>query len=213
MTGSASEIHWPQLLRYSYRYEYCDSDSRPDDLSNDDFASMPSTVRAELINKDLILCCLYFKRFVESLMISLKKPNGVFGKHRVIDYFLRYEFQHRGSPHCNMLLWLEDMPALCDVLIEEVDMTETIAVLDSIMTAQSSEVMSNRSLQTHNHTHTCYKKTNKRCRFGIPYWPMERTRILCPISTEERDETLIAAYKQMHANLETNVYSSTEDFL
>ena len=38
------------------------------------------------------------------------------------------------------------------------------------------------SLQRHKHTHTCYKKRSfRRCRFGIPYPPMVRTRVLEPL--------------------------------
>lgn len=72
---------------------------------------MNATTRAELINSDPVICCLYFDKLVDTIINALKRTTGPFGKYRVIDFFRRVEFQHRGSPHCHMLLWLENSPS------------------------------------------------------------------------------------------------------
>jgi hypothetical protein len=33
-----------------------------------------------------------------------------FGEHHTVDYFKRIEFQHRGSPHAHLLIWMEKDP-------------------------------------------------------------------------------------------------------
>jgi predicted house-cleaning noncanonical NTP pyrophosphatase (MazG superfamily) len=35
----------------------------------------------------------------------------------------------------------------------------------------------------------CYKKTDDKCRFNIPYWPMDTTRILIPMSLDDGRRT------------------------
>jgi hypothetical protein len=44
-------------------------------------------------------------------LLSSKKSNNPFGRYRVLDYFLRIEFQHRCSPHAHILLWLDCDPS------------------------------------------------------------------------------------------------------
>ena len=44
-------------------------------------------------------------------MNILKSPEfSPFGKYYVKDFFKRVEFQHRGSAHYHILLWLNDAP-------------------------------------------------------------------------------------------------------
>ena len=74
---------------------------------------MLSTNRAELVNNDPVLCCLYFEKLVSTFINAFKKPNGVLGDHYVVDYFKHIKFQHRGSPHCHTLLWLNNAPTRC----------------------------------------------------------------------------------------------------
>lgn len=43
-------------------------------------------------------------------MILESKKCTQFRKHRIVHYFKRIEFQHRGSPYAHVLLWLENVP-------------------------------------------------------------------------------------------------------
>lgn len=79
-----------------------------DDINYDMFDAMRAHQKVEFVTEDPVICCLYFDKFVDCLVNSLKRKNVPFGKYRLIDYFRRVEFQHRGSPHCHVLLWLEN---------------------------------------------------------------------------------------------------------
>jgi hypothetical protein len=72
-----------------------------------------------------------------------------FGEHRVVDYFKGIEFQHRGSPHAHLLIWLENDP------LEETseDMTNTVALIDKLCAVSSGSVQ-NYGNQIHEHTFT-----------------------------------------------------------
>jgi hypothetical protein len=98
----------------------------------------------------------------------------------MVDYFKRMEFQHRGSSHAHLLIWLENDP------LEDIseDMTNTVTLIDKLCSVSSGNVQ-NYDNQFHKHTFMWYKKANNKCRFNIPYWTMDTTRILIPMSPDD----------------------------
>jgi hypothetical protein len=72
-----------------------------------------------------------------------------FGEHSIVDYFKRIEFQHRGSPHAHLLIWLENDP------LEEIseDITNTVTLIDRLCLVSSSNVQ-NYGNQIQKHTIT-----------------------------------------------------------
>ncbi|KAK3924850.1 Halomucin [Frankliniella fusca] len=91
-------------------------------------------------------------------------------------------FIAKKSPHVHLLLWIENAP-----LYDPSNKMSKKAVcnfVDQIISTYTNQVDNNLAdLQFHRHTHTCYKKHNqKQCRFGIPFFPMRKTRILKPLS-------------------------------
>jgi hypothetical protein len=72
-----------------------------------------------------------------------------FGEHRIVDYFKRIEFQHRGCPHAHLLIWLENDP------LEEIyeDMTNTASLIDKLCSVSSGTVQ-NYGNQIHKYTFT-----------------------------------------------------------
>ena len=60
-------------------------------------------------------------------------------------------------------------------------------------------------------THTCYKRNKYVCRFGAPFWPMDKTRILNP--SINKDPNMEERYKLLHRNLENESYESFDEFL
>lgn len=115
-------------------------------------------------------------------MLCAKKSYNPFGRYRVKDYFLRIEFQHRGSPHAHIILWLENDPA--EHLSEQ--MPYTIQMITDSCSVDKHDLKDPEMIknQTHAHTFTCTKRGEKRCRFNIPYWPMYSTKILMPLSAD-----------------------------
>ncbi|XP_014260385.2 uncharacterized protein LOC106673013 [Cimex lectularius] len=182
LTLSANEYSWSDLLRLLYRLEM----GKEWAGEGDPATSMSSDLRTTLVNEDPVTCCLYFNKLIDTIMFLLKsKSYSPFGRYRFIDYFKRIEFQQRGSPHAHMLLWLAADPK------EPVDekMPATGRLIDSLISVDRDHIEQEK-LQTHKHTFTCYKRAkdeqNKRCRFGAPFWPMERTMVLLPITKNVR---------------------------
>lgn len=107
LTLSASEMKWPHLLKILHRLSEGYSGG---DLT-DPMQQLTALQRATLVNDDPVTCCIYFNKLVDTIMILLtSKRFSPFGKYHVVDYFKRIEFQHRGSPHAHILLWLNNDP-------------------------------------------------------------------------------------------------------
>ncbi|GFU18529.1 uncharacterized protein TNCV_4175361 [Trichonephila clavipes] len=107
-TISANEIKWPKLLKILHDL----SDSFKDIHVEDPLVNLNRSQRSHLVNEDPVTCCVYFNKLVDTIMAMLqaKMTYNPFGLYRVLDYFLRIEFQHRSSPHAHVLLWLENDP-------------------------------------------------------------------------------------------------------
>ena len=89
------------------------------------------------------------------------------------------EFQHRGSPHIHSLLWIKNAPHY-----EKNTDTEITTYIDSIISCSSSNKKNKYTeLQIHKHSKTCIRKINntKKCRFGAPWPPLNKTQILYPL--------------------------------
>ena len=168
LTLSASEYQWPGLLNKLYEL-------RHGQKYDGDIMKLKAFKRAELVNEDPVTVVLYFHKLVEKLMLVLRKKDGPFGDYCVLDYFKRYEFQHRGSPHAHIILWLSKDP--CEELSE--DMPETIRMVDRLSTVVGDALARPRN-QYHEHTFTCARGKENRYRFGVSFWPMDRSRILLP---------------------------------
>ena len=87
-THSAADLHWPELARL-----ICSGDS-----------AIRADRTAAVIDNPAIcdwFFCHRIHKFVEAFYV------GVLG---VKDYWLRFEWQHRGSPHVHGLAWLPGAP-------------------------------------------------------------------------------------------------------
>lgn len=122
LTMSANETHWPHLLTVLYKLsEGCDKLGVTAIMQK-----LSALQRATLVSEDPVTCCAYFHKLVHVIMQLLSsKTYSPFGKYYVVDYFKRIEFQHRGSPHAHILLWLandprenmsENMPATIELI-------------------------------------------------------------------------------------------------
>lgn len=122
LTLSASETQWPLLLKQLHKLS---SDYSGIDLT-DPLQELNAQQRATLVNDDAVTCCLFFNKLVDVIMTILSSTRfSPLGRYYVVDYFKRIEFQHRGSPHAHIMLWLandpqetvsEHMPATMDLI-------------------------------------------------------------------------------------------------
>lgn len=107
MTLSANEIGWPDLLQLLHTLSLGTDDVDREIIISD----MNYIQKSTLINEDAVTCAIYFNKSVNVLLSILQsKKFSPFGKYRVNNYFKRIEFQHRGSPHAHIFLWLDNAP-------------------------------------------------------------------------------------------------------
>lgn len=174
-TISANEIGWPKLLQLLHNLKH------NAEISAAEAADFHFIEKSTLINEDAVTCAIYFNKLVNILLKILQsKRYSPFKKYRILHYFKRIEFQHRGSPHAHILAWLDNAPE--DALGR--DYNKAIDLIDFLTSVSDSEASSNIGLQTHKHTFTCYKgitsRRQQKCRFEAPFMPVQTTMILTP---------------------------------
>ena len=173
MTLSAAETQWPELIKILYKV------LNDRDISLEEASALSWMEKAELIRKDPITCSRYFDHRMRTLIFQvLSKDNGPFKHNKIIDYYYRIEFQHRGSPHVHCIFWLADTPRYVRGNAESKE--QCARFIDShITTDQDLSIFA--KYQKHKHTHTCYTHKSKICRFNIPHPPLDHTMILEPL--------------------------------
>nr|XP_037874150.1 uncharacterized protein LOC110384711 isoform X16 [Bombyx mori] len=210
---SANETGWENLLKLLYKLK-----NEGAEISDKFLAEISYMYKAQLVNEDAVTCAIYFNKKVNCLLKVLQsKKRSPFGKYRVVHYFKRIEFQHLGSPHAHILLWLENVPE--DLLSND---PEVIKLIDELVSVSASEASGNIKLVTHKHTSTCYKKMNpnkkQECRFGAPFMPTKKTVYLIPMKDTDPDysEALFKEYKKrfkfIRNNLEYFDYTNFDEF-
>lgn len=209
LTMSASEVHWKRLISLLEKLRV---QGNPElQRSIDDLRLIDAS---DLVNNDPVVCAIYANRLFDTIINILKdKVVSLFKPYYVVDFFKRVEFQHRGSPHVHVLLWLNNAPD------EELtmDMPKMIAMAEVLMSLDSSLLPRERS-QMHQHTHTCYKNNRSVCRFGAPFMPSDETMIVVPFPPTDvpeelqKRDALKQKYRDMHASLEETDYETAEDF-
>ncbi|GFX43996.1 ATP-dependent DNA helicase [Trichonephila clavipes] len=207
-TISANEIK-PKLLKILHGL----SDSFKDIHAEDPLVNLNRSQRSHLVNEDPVTCCVYFNKLVDIIMAMLqaKMTYNPFGPYWVLDYFLRIEFQHHGSPHAHVLLWLENNP---HEKISE-NMPKTIQLLTDLCSVSRNDLPGELyANQVHKHTFTCTKRGETSCRFGIPYWTMTETRVLLPLPKDKgRKNGLQTRATKLCKLLEKKNYETLGEFL
>ena len=172
-TVSAMESHWPELL--IILKQVLDHER----ITEEEATCMSQAEKSDLIRRDPITCARYFDSKTHDYFSLILKSRAVFCDHPLEDSFMRVEFQHRGSPHLHIFLWLKGAPKY-----DHDDSTPCIPFIDKYITTERSDL--SLEFQQHRHTHCCRRLVNGAhiCRFGIPYPPMLATEILMPLSSE-----------------------------
>jgi len=104
-TFSAADVQWPDLHRFM-----------PTDLP----PNCTEQERARIYNRDLNdnpgIAAYYFHRRWELFLHHVLKP-----KFNIVDFWYRYEWQHRGSSHVHAFFWLKDAPKVEDLDLENAE--------------------------------------------------------------------------------------------
>ncbi|KAK8772606.1 hypothetical protein V5799_024149, partial [Amblyomma americanum] len=210
LTLSASEMHWPDLLKLLKKLKVAKDEVDYDEEEMDRYYA------AVLVNEDPMVCAIYFEHMVRvTMQILCNKRISPFRPNHVVEYFKRIEFQHRGSAHAHILLWLANAP---NEQVENGGMPETVALPERILSLNNEALVRPRC-QRHEHTHTCYKGSRKTCRFNFPLWPMPCTVVLTPLASPKKEEdpegakhfeNLKATRDALHDVLQHTIYASFE---
>ena len=117
-TLSAADLQWPELA----------------DLLNVETAE-GSTARCRAVIENPCLADWFFYhrvvKFMEAFFIDTLKAN---------DYWLRFEYQHRGSPHVHGIAWLQNAPDVQSVLTTE-NTDELISYIDKTVSTINPAVL------------------------------------------------------------------------
>ena len=138
LTLSAAETKWSELLRILK--EILDGD----ELSTDTVLDLQWNERAQLIRRDPVTCARYFDHRSKELFKVLRSEVSSLGK--LTDFYMRIEFQQRGSPYVHSLLWIENAPKYgvspLNIVIEFINRTITckLPITDSLLSGNEIDL-------------------------------------------------------------------------
>lgn len=177
MSFSAAETKWSHLLQMLAQINQNKS------LTIDQVNNLNWQQKSELIRSDPVTCARHFHSSFETFLSSLQSSHCPVGK--IADFFYRIEFQHRGSPHVHMLIWIDNAPNLSNDSYSDIE-NFIDKYIKCSSTSDNSTLNKLIPYQSHKHSRTCKKKGNK-CRFSFPIPPMNATRILTPLQSKEQN--------------------------
>ena len=207
MTFSAAESKWGALLVILKKViDHVD-------ITMEDAKAMKYEEKARLIRSDPITCARYFENKFRNFMFKiLLHKNGIFKKYPILDYYVRFEFQHRGSVHAHMVVWLKNAPVFIPGNQESID--DCSQFIDLYSSCQKESV--NEELikyQIHKHSFSCRKHNSDKCRFNIPLFPMRKTTLLEPLETDIPRKSIRRKLKSLQLLLESKPFSDIDEFL
>ena len=194
---SSADTRWIELLRGICLVE------KNTLYTDQEILDMDWAEKCKLINDNPALCSRYFdyrvKSFVKHILKGKNSPFGI-----LLNYFFRIEFQHRGSPHLHGIAWFDQSPKF--KINTDGDVCKYIDKIYTCSSDVSDEDMQYLKLQKHKHTKTCQRISHgkKKCRFGAPWLPMSKTRILRPITDMSPEQ--ITKYKEIYIEIITIVH-------
>ena len=185
---SAADTRWTDLMKMLAKL------NAGIEYSEKEIENFTWQEKTKLVQKDPVTCSRDFDHMVQEFLNTVLKSNcQPIGK--VQDYFYRVEFQHRGSPHINMLIWIENAPTL-----ETNSGEEIVQFVDQYFTCNTDEKTANLvGLQSHKHSRTCRRKGKPICRFRFPLPALPRTMLLYPLE-EEVDKYKKKEYRATESN-------------
>lgn len=201
ITLSAAEVQWtPLLLLLS---EVVDKNK----ITESEAENLPYETEARLIQSDPFICATYFETKLKEIQKTWSCPDGPFLHYKITHFYYRIEFQHRGSPHAHMMLWLHGAPTL--VPGDAISAQEITRFVDNIISCDGSAIPDElRRVQLHKHTHTCRPTSDRLCRFGIPFYPMNESKVLIELP---KDDTAYKKAKEMAKTIQDKIQNISEE--
>ena len=178
---SSADSRWTDLLRVLGKL--VDQKTYSDDYINE----MDWKEKTRLIQCDPVTCVRFFDQRVQTFInVILKGPHNPHGE--IQEFFYRVEFQHRGSPHIHMPMWVKKAPEYDNEQNSDKEVTEFVDSHVSCDSNVSTEEKNLVDLQKHKHSRTCRKNGKAQCRFSYPQPPTSPSQILRPYEGEDEDK-------------------------
>ena len=174
VTFSSAELsRWPEVVELIERQK--GNDVRFSDL---EFGQVCESMRS-----NPVFPVRHFDhRVKEFFKRVIKSPEQPLGK--VVDHFIRLEFQQRGAPHIHCLLWVENAPVFDEdddeTITAFIDRYISCKLPDESEDPELHEIVTNVQMHKKQHSKSC-KKGNKTCRFNFPKCVAKETFISRPV--------------------------------
>ena len=144
-------------------------------MSEEDVSQLSWDEKCEILRSNPVTAARQFNYRVDKFFsVFLKSSSNPLGK--LNDYFIRIEFQARGSPHAHALLWVQDSPRI-NVQSDQ----EVCDYVDRYVTCAArpddQELTRKLHVQRHSHSSACRRGRDKDCRFDFPQLPTPETVI------------------------------------
>ena len=191
MTLSCADLRWNELVDIIQKL-------KGTEMTEEEIENMNYMERTSALQSNPVLLSRHFKYRVEHFFKYIVM-NGSLGK--VIHYAIRVEFQVRGSPHINSLIWVENAPQLSSGNI-----TQYSNFVDKSVKCELPENTGLYNLvktyQTHYHSKSCRKYKNIACRYSFGKFFCDETIVSVPLS----DDYSKMMKRQKSSNLENRFW-------
>ena len=181
LTLSANDLGWDYLGALLLKTTTCTT------YQKRKYQTLPINLRNQLVNEQPVVCARHFMYRLRSFLRLILLNPTVCPLGTVTDYFIRIEFQLRGSPHAHMLLQVDSPPDYSTP--DGIDYIDSIVSCSLSIPEEESQLV--RKLQMHRHTKTCFKRGSKQCRFQFPRPVASVTRILTDDEAQKSKRTVI----------------------
>ena len=129
---------------------------------------MSRHLKCDTLNKNPVLVARYFQYRVE-MFCKIIVLDGPLGKTQY--YEIRVEFQVRRSPHIHSSIWIENEPALFELV---------------------------KTYKIHRHSKTCRKNRNGKCRFRFGKFSTNKTTIAQSLADSVRTDVKLQKMQQIN---------------
>jgi hypothetical protein len=181
-------------------------------ISEADVDLMDTPTCKRLMSSDPVTCARYFRHSMDSLLTSICSCDEIIGE--MNDFFLRDEFQQRGSPHSHWLAFIKNAP-----VYGRAPDSEIYKFVDKYIRCHRDPKMDAEliKLQEHRHSGSCYRRETgclPHCRFRYPRPPMQTTKTLTPLPDDMSKEESKALRKKWNLIFERlkEIYQAKELF-
>ena len=124
----------------------------------------------------------------------------------ITDKAIKIEFQNRGSPHANCVLWVKGAPKFGKN--PDTEVCNFIGKYTACNIPSDNEKLKELVLLVQQHKHSTYCKRNKQCRFSFPQPPSSCTLISQPYSDDSNSKSItecLSKVKKLLIEDNTNV--------